>query len=101
MVMESTYGSRIHEPVSDMKPLLKKTLIETFNRGGSVIIPAFAYGRTQELLYFIHELYLEKEIPPMPVWVDSPLAMEITHVFGEHPETYDEEAHEVVFAKGY
>ncbi len=100
MVMESTYGSRVHEPVTDMKPLLKQTLIETFNRGGSVIIPAFAYGRTQELLYFIHELFLEKEIPPMPVWVDSPLATEITHVFGEHPETYDEEAHESFLRKG-
>jgi metallo-beta-lactamase family protein len=100
MVMESTYGSRIHEPVIDMKPHLKKILIETFDRGGSVIIPAFAYGRTQELLYFIHELYLAKEIPPMPVWVDSPLAMEITHVFGEHPETYDEGTHEAFLRKG-
>jgi metallo-beta-lactamase family protein len=100
MIMESTYGSRIHEPVIDMKPLLKKILIETFDRGGSVIIPAFAYGRTQELLYFIHELYLAKEIPPMPVWVDSPLATEITHVFGEHPENYDEGTHEAFLRKG-
>lgn len=100
MVMESTYGNRIHEPVIDMKPLLKKALIETFDRGGSVIIPAFAYGRTQELLYFLHELFLAKEIPPMPVWVDSPLATEITNVFGEHPETYDEETHEAFLQKG-
>jgi len=100
MVMESTYGNRIHEPVIDMKPLLKQALIETFDRGGSVIIPAFAYGRTQELLYFLHELFLAKEIPPMPVWVDSPLATEITHVFGEHPETYDEETHAAFLQKG-
>ncbi len=100
MVMESTYGNRRHEPVIDMKPLLKKALIETFDRGGSVIIPAFAYGRTQELLYFLHELFLAKEIPPMPVWVDSPLATEITHVFGEHPETYDEETHAAFLQKG-
>jgi metallo-beta-lactamase family protein len=83
-----------------MKPLLKQVLRETFDRGGSVIIPAFAYGRTQELLYFLHELYLAKEIPPMPVWVDSPLATEITHVFGEHPEAYDEETHEAFLRKG-
>jgi len=100
MIMESTYGSRQHEPVTDMKPMLKKVLTETFARGGSVIIPAFAYGRTQELLYFIHELFLTKEIPPMPVWVDSPLATEITNVFGEHPETYDEETHEAFLRKG-
>ena len=99
-IMESTYGNRLHEPMQDMKPLLKKTLIETFDRGGSVIIPAFAYGRTQELLYFLHELYLAKEVPPMPVWVDSPLATQITHVFGEHPETYDQETHEAFLKKG-
>ena len=100
MIMESTYGSRQHEPITDMKPMLKKVLVETFDRGGSVIIPAFAYGRTQELLYFIHELFLAKEIPPMPVWVDSPLATQITNVFGEHPETYDEETHEAFLSKG-
>lgn len=100
MIMESTYGNRIHEPVVDMKPLLKKALDETFERGGSVIIPAFSYGRTQELIYFLHELYLEKDIPPMPVWVDSPLATKITHVFGEHPETYDEDTHQAFLNKG-
>jgi metallo-beta-lactamase family protein len=99
-IMESTYGDRQHEPMQDMKPLLKKALIETFDRGGSVIIPAFAYGRTQELLYFLHELYLAKELPPMPVWVDSPLATQITHVFGEHPETYDKQTHEAFLRRG-
>ena len=100
MIMESTYGDRLHDPVEDMKPQLKKVLCDTFDRGGSVIIPAFAYGRTQELIYFLHELYLAKEIPPMPVWVDSPLATEITHVFGQHPETYDEEAHQSFLSRG-
>jgi len=100
MIMESTYGNRLHDPIVNMKPLLKKVLQETFDRGGSVIIPAFAYGRTQELLYFLHELFLKKEIPPMPVWVDSPLATQITHVFGEHPETYDEETHQEFLRRG-
>lgn len=100
MIMESTYGNRLHDPVIDMKPLLKKALNATYDRGGSVIIPAFSYGRTQELIYFLHELYLAKEIPPMPIWVDSPLATKITHVFGEHPETYDEETHKTFLNKG-
>ncbi len=100
MIMESTYGNRLHDPVINMKPLLKKVIVETYERGGSVIIPAFAYGRTQELIYFLHSLFLEGELPPMPVWVDSPLATKITHVFGEHPETYDEETHEEFLRKG-
>jgi metallo-beta-lactamase family protein len=100
MILESTYGNRLHQPVVDMKPLLKDALQETFDRGGSVIIPAFAYGRTQELIYFLHELYLEGEIPPMPVYIDSPLATKITHVFGEHPETYDEDTHKTFLSKG-
>lgn len=100
LIMESTYGNRLHEPMQDMKPLLKKALIDTFDRGGSVIIPAFAYGRTQELLYFLHELYLSREVPPMPVWVDSPLATQITHVFGEHPETYDQATHNAFLKRG-
>lgn len=100
LILESTYGNRLHGPMADMKPLLQKTLCETFDRGGSVIIPAFAYGRTQELLYFLHELYLAGEVPKVPVWVDSPLATQITHVFGEHPETYDQETHEVFLKRG-
>ena len=100
LILESTYGNRLHGPMSDMKPLLKKVLCQTFDRGGSVIIPAFAYGRTQELIYFLHELYLAGEVPPMPVWVDSPLATQITHVFGEHPETYDQETHEIFLRRG-
>lgn len=100
MIMESTYGNRVHDPVINMKPLLKKAIQETYDRGGSVIIPAFSYGRTQELIYFLHELYLAGDVPPMPVWVDSPLATKITHVFGEHPETYDEETHQAFLRKG-
>lgn len=100
MLMESTYGDRLHEPVVDLKPELQKIIQKTWDRKGSVIIPAFAYGRTQELLYFLHELILEEAIPPMPIWVDSPLATKITHVFGEHPELYDEETHETFLQNG-
>ena len=100
LIMESTYGDRLHEPVQDLKPQLKKILVETHGRGGSIIIPAFAYGRTQELLYTLHELYDETDVPRMPIYVDSPLATKITRVFGEHPEVYDEETHDTFLEKG-
>jgi metallo-beta-lactamase family protein len=100
LIMESTYGDREHEPVEDLKPKLKKALNETFERGGCVLIPSFAYGRTQELLYVIHELYDEGAVRRVPVWVDSPLAANITKVFGEHPEVYDRETHETFLRNG-
>jgi metallo-beta-lactamase family protein len=92
--MESTYGNRLHEPVQDLKPLLKQVLVDTYSRGGTVLIPAFAFGRTQELLYLLHELRNENQVPEIPVYVDSPLANNITRIFGEHPEVYDKEAHQ-------
>jgi metallo-beta-lactamase family protein len=100
MIMESTYGDRLHEPVGELKPQLQKVLTETHARGGSVLIPAFAFGRTQELLYVLHELYASREVPRMPVFVDSPLAVNLTRVFGEHPEFYDRNAHEDFLRNG-
>lgn len=100
LVMESTYGDREHESTEDLKPRLKEVLNKTISRGGSVVIPSFAFGRTQELLYFIHELYAEGSVPRVPVWVDSPLASNITKVFAEHPEVYDRETHQVFLQNG-
>jgi len=101
LIMESTYGNRLHEPVKGTKPALVEILNEALvERGGCVIIPAFAFGRTQELLYVLHELYDEKAVPKVPIFVDSPLASNITKVFGEHPEIYDQETHEVFLEKG-
>ncbi|MEJ2641270.1 MAG: MBL fold metallo-hydrolase [Desulfosarcinaceae bacterium] len=100
LIMESTYGDRLHEPVVDLKPRLKAALIDAGDSGGSILIPSFAYGRTQELLYVLHELYAEGEVPILPVTVDSPLATQVTTVFGEHPEVYDEETHETFLQKG-
>lgn len=100
LIIESTYGDRDHEPVVDLKPHLMKTLNAAFERGGCVLIPAFAYGRTQELLYIIHELYSEGAVKPRPVYVDSPLATNITKVFGEHPEVYDRDTHETFLRNG-
>ena len=100
LIMESTYGNRTHDPVTDLKPRLQQVLEETHKRGGSVVIPSFAFGRTQDLLYFLHELYDEGGVPHMPIYVDSPLATRLTRVFGEHPELYDREAHRTFLEKG-
>lgn len=99
-ITESTYGDREHEPVEDLGSSLEKVLSETFDRGGSVIIPSFAYGRTQELIYILHKLYDEGRVPKRPIFVDSPLASNITTVFGEHPEAYDMETHKTFLEKG-
>lgn len=100
LIMESTYGNRFHDPVEDLKPKLKQFINETHRRGGTVLIPAFAYGRTQELLYMIHELYNTGEVPRMPIYVDSPLATQITKVFGEHPEVFDSDTHKAFLERG-
>ena len=100
LIMESTYGDRLHEPVKELKPGLKRILTETLDRGGSLLIPAFAYGRTQELLYTLHELYKDGETRRVPIYVDSPLAANLTRVFGEHPEVYDAETHATFLREG-
>jgi metallo-beta-lactamase family protein len=100
LIMESTYGNRFHDPVSSIKDELKQVLVESVGRGGCLIIPAFAYGRTQELIYRLHELYDEGDVPRVPIYIDSPLATKLTKVFGEHPEVYDRETHEVFLEQG-
>ncbi len=100
LIMESTYGDRLHEPIRDLKPRVKEIVRETYDRGGTILIPAFAFGRTQELLYILHALYDAGEVPRMPVYVDSPLASNITKVFAEHPEVYDRDTHRTFLEKG-
>ncbi len=87
VVMESTYGDRSHGPVPDYIGNLSRILQATFDRGGNVVIPSFAVGRTQEMLYFIRQIKQEKRIKGhegFPVYVDSPLAIEATNVFTEN-----------------
>ncbi|MCF8126784.1 MAG: MBL fold metallo-hydrolase, partial [Desulfotignum sp.] len=100
MIMESTYGDREHGPVADLEKSLKKVLQQTVAQGGSLIIPSFAFGRTQELIYVFHKLYESGQVPRLPIYVDSPLASNLTRVFGEHPETYDRETHAAFLEKG-
>ena len=96
VIMESTYGDRSHDKVIDYEAALAKIIQETFEKGGNVVIPSFAVGRTQEILYFIRRIKAEHMIQGFegfPVFVDSPLAVEATTIFQEHPkECYDEDA---------
>jgi metallo-beta-lactamase family protein len=90
VIMESTYGNRDHESVDGAKARLAEVIRKTAARGGRVLIPAFAVGRTQELLYNLNSLFREGAIPSIPVYVDSPLAIDTTTVFEMHPEDYDQ-----------
>ncbi|MGB1657308.1 MAG: MBL fold metallo-hydrolase RNA specificity domain-containing protein [Longimicrobiales bacterium] len=89
LICESTYGGRTHEPADQAKERLANVVGETARRGGKVIIPAFAVGRTQEIVHRLDELTNEGRLPPIPVYVDSPLAVNVTDVFRRHPECYD------------
>jgi metallo-beta-lactamase family protein len=100
LIMESTYGDREHEPVQNLKPRLKNIILDTAERGGSIVIPSFAFGRTQELIYFLHEIYNENQVPRLPIYIDSPLAINLTRVFGEHPEVYDKLTHKTFLQAG-
>jgi metallo-beta-lactamase family protein len=100
LFMESTYGNRAHAPIAEMHADLERTIKETVARQGKVLIPAFAVGRTQEIVYALHQLHLEKRIPEIPIFVDSPLGLNITEVFEKHPECYDDETRAFVQAHG-
>ncbi len=91
LISESTYGGVIHEPATDARERLLKTVQRTVERGGRVVVPAFAVGRTQELVYALDRLEFDGRLPPIPVFVDSPLAVNATSVFQSHPECYDDD----------
>ncbi|HEX8472883.1 MAG TPA: MBL fold metallo-hydrolase [Pyrinomonadaceae bacterium] len=90
MLVESTYGDRLHDP-EDPKDALARVINEGAQRGGPVLFPAFAIGRTQELIYHIRELEDEKRIPILPVRVDSPMAASATQIYSQRKEEHDEE----------
>jgi metallo-beta-lactamase family protein len=91
IIMESTYGQRYHETPDQAKMALKQAVLEIQARRGKLIIPSFAVGRTQEIVYALHELIERAEISPIDIFVDSPLAVNATEVFRLHPELYDQE----------
>jgi metallo-beta-lactamase family protein len=94
LIMESTYGDRRHAPIETAINELAGVINRTAERGGRIIIPAFAVGRTQELVYFLHLLRDSKQIPSLPIYVDSPMATNATSIFRVHQECYDKETRE-------
>jgi len=96
VLIESTYGDRLHQTRGEVKDRLAEVVNATDEAGGNVVIPSFALERSQDLLYHLNELLMEKRIPEMMVFLDSPMAIRITDVFEEHPELFDEEMAEHV-----
>lgn len=99
VLMESTYGGREHELGTRADERIADILNVAIKRGGNIIIPAFAVERTQQLLYVLHELFEEKRIPDVDVFVDSPLAVNATEIFRIHPECFNQEVYNFLFEK--
>jgi metallo-beta-lactamase family protein len=100
LILESTYGDREHEPIERADERLADLIRRVFARGGKILIPAFAVGRTQELVFAISRLIRAGRIPGCSVYVDSPLAVDVTEIFARHPEAYDAEMRRVLRATG-
>jgi len=91
MIMESTYGDKPHRSPEQAYEELRAVVKKTISRNGKIIIPAFAVGRTQELVFNLHRMIKSGDIPRIPVFVDSPLAVNVTNVFQQRTECYDQE----------
>lgn len=100
LIMESTYGNRHHSPAEEVEEDFSTTINEVINNGGKVIIPAFAVGRTQTIVYMLHKLFDQNRIPEIPIYVDSPLAVDATAVFRSHPECLDRETGRIFLEEG-
>lgn len=96
LICESTYGNRVHPPAADIKRELLRILKEALAVGGRVIVPAFALGRTQQLAYFLNDLFNSDELPPIPVYIDSPLSSRLTGVYRKHLDTMDRDVQDVL-----
>jgi metallo-beta-lactamase family protein len=93
LIVESTYADRDHETVAGAEARLGEAVRRTAARGGKVLIPAFALGRVQEIVYGLHQLHRAGKIPDVPIFIDSPLAVDTTTVFRMHPEVFDDREH--------
>ena len=91
LILESTYGGRLHKQTQHVENKLEAVVKRTAARGGRIIVPAFAVGRTQQLVLLLHQLANQQRIPNIPIFVDSPLAINVTEVHRDHPECFDEE----------
>jgi metallo-beta-lactamase family protein len=100
MIIESTYGNRLHEDLSGTEEKLARVVSRTVQHGGKIIIPAFSLGRTQEVVYTLHKLQNQKRIPQIKIFVDSPLAVNVTEIFRLHPECFDKETNRIIASDG-
>jgi metallo-beta-lactamase family protein len=91
LLLESTYGGSLHENTAGIEQSLAEAVLSTRQAGGNLLIPSFALERTQEVLYYLNRLQASGRIPHVPVFVDSPMAVEVTEVFVRHPDLFDEE----------
>lgn len=99
LILETTYGGRLHAPIEDAKNKLRDAINRTVERKGKILIPSFSLERTQEVIYFLGELLKEKAIPSIPIYVDSPLATDITEVFQLHSDFLDRKTR-IIFRQG-
>jgi metallo-beta-lactamase family protein len=99
VLMESTYGGREHEAPPGFDEHFSHVIKQAIKRRGKILIPAFAVERTQQLLYVLNEMFTSKEIPAIPVFVDSPLAVSATEIYKLHPDSFNEEVYETLFEK--
>lgn len=98
LISESTYGGRTHGAPEGKEDLLRADIQRTIDRGGKIIVPAFSIGRTQDIVFALHKLFDAGKLPRIPIYVDSPLAVNATEVFRLHPECFDEETYGHVLA---
>ncbi len=98
LILESTYGGRLHAPIEEAENKLKEVICRTVERKGKVLIPSFTLERTQEVIYFLNELLKEKQIPDIPIYVDSPLATDLTKLFEFHADFLEEKTQEEIKA---
>ena len=101
LIIESTYGNRFHETFEDATEKLREISIRAYQHRGRILVPSFAVGRTQELVYRLNKLRKDKDIPEFPIYVDSPLAVNVTEVFRLHPECYDKELRDFMAANDH
>jgi metallo-beta-lactamase family protein len=96
LLMESTYGDKPHRSPEEAYIEMRNIILRTLDRKGKVIIPSFAVGRTQELVYNLSRMYDEGDLPAVPVYVDSPLAVNASNIFRDHPECFDTEMNQLI-----
>lgn len=96
VIVESTYGARIHEHKEDKLALLEEVILDMNAKGGKLIIPSFAVGRAQDILYHIKQLLVEGRIPALPVYIDSPMAISATEIFRNNPHYFDDETNQLL-----